>query len=63
MSKPIDDLLETPSITSREGETLYRWNNTLAVLVLASGEIGQFTTTLPWKRAQVEDFLASRGLG
>lgn len=57
-----EDLLQEPSVTRREGETLYRWGDTLGVIVLSSGEIGQFTTSLPWTRAQVENFLASRGM-
>jgi len=62
MLKANDDLLNEPSVTVRAGETLYRWGDTLGVIVLASGEIGQFTTSLPWTRAQVENFLASRGM-
>lgn len=56
------DLARAPSVTRRVGETLYRWGNTLGVVVLASGEVGQFTTSIRWTRPQVESFLASKGL-
>lgn len=62
MSMYSADLLKEPSVTSRQGETLYCWGDRLGVIVLASGEIGQFATSLPWTRSQVENFLASRGM-
>jgi hypothetical protein len=62
MSTIAPELAAAPDVTRREGETLYRWGDTLGVIVLSSGEIGQFTTSLPWTRAQVENFLASRGM-
>lgn len=63
MSKPINDLLEAPSITNREGETLYRWGDTLCVIVLASGEIGQFSASMRLTRQEVEEALADLQIG
>ncbi|WP_217360292.1 hypothetical protein [Ruegeria sp. HKCCA5463] len=38
----------------RNGETLYKWGNLLAVIVRDSGEVGQFSTSLAISRGEVE---------
>ena len=58
MSTIAQELVEPPDIISREGETLYRWGETLAVIVLASGEIGQFSARLKVSRQEVREALA-----
>lgn len=45
-------------IKRRDGETLYRWGDTLAVIVLDTGEIGQFSSKLLVKRDDVVKAIA-----
>lgn len=60
LAKPIE-LSRAPSVARRNGETLYKWGNLLAVIVLDSGEVGQFSTSLAMNRTKVEDHLRSHG--
>ena len=52
-------LNNAPETTQREGETLYRWGDTLAVVIRNNGEIGQFATTLAIKRDDVTKAIAA----
>ena len=45
--------------TTRPGERVYRWGDELAVILLDSGEIGQFATCGWWSRRDVEDAVRS----
>lgn len=58
MSIIAPELAVEPDVTRQDGETLYRWGDTLGVIVLASGEIGQFSTSLRLTRQEVEEALA-----
>ncbi len=51
-----------PDVLRGSRETRYRWGSDLAVLVLDSGEVGQFSTPHPWSRAEIEAALNSAGL-
>ena len=46
-------------IELRDGETLFRWGDTLAVIVLDTGEIGQFSSQLLVKRDDVVEAIAA----
>jgi hypothetical protein len=45
--------------TTRPGERVLRWGDELAVVVLDSGEIGQFATGGRWVRREVVDAVRS----
>lgn len=59
MTSLLDDLRTLPvEETTRPGERLLRWGDELAVILLDSGEIGQFATSCRWSRAEVEDAIS-----
>jgi|AntRauTorckE5430_2_1112549.scaffolds.fasta_scaffold41866_2 hypothetical protein len=52
----LTDILRTLPLekTTRPGELVLRWCDELAVVVLETGEIGQFVAAGVWSRAEVE---------
>ena len=58
----LTDILRTIPLEefTRPGERIYRWGDELAVILLDSGEVGQFVTAGRWFREEVEAAVSMR---